>query len=217
MTDKDLAQLQLGVYGQVAVAWDYFHTGRGGDDVVYGAKVIDGVTVIALRGSVTIRDWILDLFAFAPPVSHGRLGPVHPGFLCGMEAAWASVKEHTLAPRVFIGHSLGAGRVAVLTALAALDGQAPVARVVWGEPKSGFAPLAGIIAGVPARSYRNGDGRHHDLVTDVPISFPPEDYLRSGHLIDICAAPGPEITGALGIFAWHHMPLYAEATPGVLK
>jgi hypothetical protein len=181
--------------------------------VVYGAKVVDGVTVIALRGSVTFRDWVRDLFAFACPVTHSRLGPVHPGFLYGMESAWADIQAHTSGPRVFIGHSLGAGRAAVLTALAALEGQAPVARVVWGEPKSGFAPMAGLIAGVPARSYRNGDGRHHDLVTDVPISFPPEDYLRSGHLIDICAVPEAAEVASLGIFAWHHMPLYAAATP----
>jgi hypothetical protein len=129
-----------------------------------------------------------------------------------MDATWAEIKATTTGPYRVIGHSLGAGRAAILCGLMIADGAMPVERVVWGEPLSGFDRLAKLIAPIPARSYRNGDGRLlHDRVTDVPFSFPPEEFVRASTLIDVCAPPDGPIIARLGVFSWHHMALYLEA------
>lgn len=214
MTDRDLARIQAGVYernDESHIGWDDFERGDGDSGICWGCKVVGGVSVIALRGSVTFVDWIRDLWAFAPPFQHGVLGPVHPGFFCGMAVAWDQIRKRTKGPRVVIGHSLGAARAAVLCGLMVLDHEIPLARVVWGEPKPGFRKLADLIRSIPGRSYRNGDGgRHHDLVTDVPLSFPPEEYVRCGKLIDVQQVP---TDWSWGMFSWHSMSLYCQGTP----
>lgn len=213
MTDFGLAQIELGIYGKRTVAWDYHSDGQRSDSVVWGAvRGTDGVTTIALRGSIVLIDWIRDVMAFADPCQHGVLGPVHIGFSLGMEATWAEIKATTHGPYRVIGHSLGAARAAILTGLMVADGATVVERVVWGEPLSGFQQLATLIAKVPARSYRNGDLKYlHDRVTDFPYSFPPEEYVRASPLIDVTVAPGASLLSKLGLFSWHHMDLYAAA------
>src|SRR5579859_421945 len=140
MTDHDLAQIQLAIYADAPPSPDYWsHLGTG--DMVYGIRRAEyaehgSVDVICFRGSVTFKDWLLDFAAFADPFIHSGLGPVHPGFYAGMDIAWQQIRAISRAPRIVIGHSLGAARAAVLTGLMVLDGQAPVQRVVWGEPKS---------------------------------------------------------------------------------
>jgi surfactin synthase thioesterase subunit len=107
-----------------------------------------------------------------------RIGHVHSGFYAGMEHMWADLKPMLSQPAIITGHSLGAARADVLTALMTVDSVLPVARVVFGEPKPGLLDLAKLITGIPGRSYRNGDDTHHDLITDVPFSFPPEQYVH---------------------------------------
>lgn len=217
MSDYDLAQLELGIYGVVPAAWDFYSDGMESDSVVWAAvRGADGITTIVLRGSIVLKDWIRDVMVFADPLSHNVLGPVHLGFYQGMDATWAEIKATTKGPYRIIGHSLGAGRSAILTGLMVADGIVPVERVVWGEPLSGFQHLANLISKVPTRSYRNGDGRLlHDHVTDVPFSFPPEEFVRASALIDVCAPPSGSLIARLGVFAYHHMPLYADAMKGV--
>jgi hypothetical protein len=82
---------------------------------------------------------------------------------------------------------------------------------VFGEPKPGLLDLAKLITGIAGRSYRNGDNTHHDLITDVPFSFPPEQYVHPTPIIPVCGRPaGVEFTD-LGVFAWHHIGLYETA------
>jgi hypothetical protein len=69
------------------------------------------------------------------------------------------------------GHSRGAGRTSIFCGLAVVAGTIPVGRVVFGEPRPGFQPLAHLIAAIKqSRSYSNGKvvTFEHDCVTDMP-------------------------------------------------
>ncbi len=217
ITDARIAELLEDLYapdvlGHTSAPVDYFAPGEGPSGICWASKRIDGVTVILLRGSVTLWDWLTDVMALATvPYHHETLGPTHPGFTLGMDRCWRDIKANTQGPYIIAGHSLGAGRAAILTGLMLESGVTPLARVVFGEPKPGFAPLASYIQGVSGRSYRNGDASHHDLVTDVPIRFPPEEYVHPSPLIEVCAPPVGYILERMGLFAWHHMGLYSSA------
>ena len=168
------------------------------------------------RAIGTDLDFWRDLHAVADPFCHVGLGPVHPGFLAGMDAAWAGIRQHTSGPRIVIGHSLGAARAAVLAGLMVLDHQPPVARVVWGEPLSGFQCLAELIKEISTRSYRNGDRFEHDPVTDVPVPLGAERYARASPLVDICVQPAFGFSldwHHIRPIGWHDMVLYAKGTP----
>ena len=67
--------------------------------------------------------------------------------------------------------------------LMVLDGKPPVRRLCFGEPRPGFPQAAGIIANVRSRSYRNANGRAHDLATDVPFTSWIEDYVHPTPLV----------------------------------
>lgn len=216
ISDAEIAALCAGIYaypGQPGVVWDHYDAGESGDRVCWALKRVPGTVVLVFRGSVTWLDWLRDLTAIADPFHHDDVGPVHPGFLSGMRTVERELgglvsKDEQL---VIAGHSLGAGRAAILTGLLVVDGWKPLARVVFGEPKPGFAQLGQLIAGVPGRSYRNGDATSHDLVTDVPFSMPPEEYVHPTPIIPVVAKPVPGLFGQFGAFAWHHMPLYQQA------
>jgi hypothetical protein len=64
---------------------------------------------------------------------------------------------------------------------------------------------------VPGFSYRNGDARHHDLVADVPFSFPPLQYVHPTPIIEVCCRPSGPLFQRLGAFAYHHVELYVAA------
>lgn len=212
ITDQDCARLNVGIYeyaGQPPIAWDAFDRGETSDGICWGLKRFGDIDAIVLRGSSTFQDWMRDLGHFAIADDVPGLGLVHPGFVEGMAAAYARIKPLLREQVVITGHSLGAGRAAILCGIMCDDGRSPQRRVVFGEPKSGFQQLADLIGAVPSMSYRNGNGKHHDLVTDVPFSFPPENYVRSGHTTEVRADPPPN--DSWGIFCWHHMMLYAKA------
>lgn len=212
--DRDIARLCSAIYDHPvddSVTWDHLDTGAT-DGICWGVKRIGDVDVIVFRGSVTIEDWLRDICGFADPFRHDHLGPVHPGFLLGLEQVWAEAKAR-LGPRVIVGgHSLGAGRAAILAGMMVLDMWSPVAIVTFGEPKPGFQKLADLVGGcVPGRVYCNGAGEQHDLVTDVPFSLPPEDYVHSRAMTIVHEAPSPAEKSGLGIFSFHHMRLYEAA------
>jgi len=206
----DLAQLQLGIYGTIPIAWDY-STGPAARVVWAAKKGADGVTDIVFRGSQNMNDWLCDVNALST-VNVPGMGRVHPGFYDSMQWVWQDVQARTQAPRRFSGHSLGAARATILTGLAVLDHHDPVARVCWGEPKSGFAEMAQLISIVPARSYRNSaerGSRHHDPVTDVPCFLPNFEYVHACTLTDVCVPPVGK--SEWDLLAWHPMELYARS------
>jgi hypothetical protein len=72
-----------------------------------------------------------------------------------------------------------------MAALMMVDGVPPVARVVFGEPKPGLLDFTRLIAGIAGRSYSNGDSKHHDWITDLPLSF----YLGRDCWLYRCVGP----------------------------
>jgi hypothetical protein len=213
ISDLDCARLCAQIYQpDAAKLFDVFDAGED-DGVCWGIKRTDTEDVIVFRGSKTIPDWIKDLIALATPFSHHVFGPVHPGFLLGMDKALSDIQPLLRSlPRVCSGHSLGAGRGTLCTALLKTVGLQVARRVNFGEPKPGFSRLADFIADTPAASYRTGnvDGNlaSHDLVTDVPFSFPPEEYIHPNPLIHLEAKP---LTNDWGPFSYHHIGLYVTA------
>jgi hypothetical protein len=213
-TDLDIVALCDGIYaypGDAPVAWDQFDTGQHGDNddgICWALKHLDGYDVLVFRGSTTMQDWIRDFRALAIPT---RIGMVHAGFFSGMEHAWRDIRPLLKQPTIVTGHSLGAGRAAIMTGLMKADGMPPVARVVFGEPKPGLQSFAQFIADVPGRSYRNGDYAHHDLITDVPFSFPPLQYMHPTPVIEVTALPDLPEYQQWGVFAWHNIKLYVAA------
>lgn len=187
--------------------FDHFDAGED-DGVCWALKRLPDFDLVVLRGSVTGLDWIRDLRALA---IRTRIGHVHNGFHAGMEHVWRDLRPLINQPCIVTGHSLGAARAAILTALMVVDGMPPIARVVFGEPKPGMIDLAEILKAVPGRSYRNGGDLHHDLVCDVPLSFPPLQYVHPTPVIPVCCRPHGEEFEEQGIFAWHHIELYETA------
>ena len=209
ISNRRAAELCSDLYS-APTAFPVFDAGAD-DGICWAISREDDTDVIVLRGSVTFQDWVRDLLAFANPYASRRLGPVHAGFYLGLDNAWTDMKPFLRhdAPLAITGHSLGAARASLLTGIALQDGYNPAARIVFGEPKPGFAQLAAYIAPVPAWSYRNGNGVHHDIVTDVPFTLPPADYVHPTKLLSVCAEP-PE-RDQFGVFAWHSMSLYLKA------
>ena len=191
----------------------------GADDDVPGRS--DGHCDRGDRGHSAIRsDGSLVFLALAirelmPASAPSCIGTVHAGFFAGMQRMWSELRSMLdLKAKVIVGgHSLGAARAGDLTGLMVLDNRAPIARVVFGEPKPGYMDLAKLIELVPGRSYRNGDQKHHDLVTDVPFSFPPFQYVHPTPIIPVLEMPSADGFSSMGVFAYHHTQLYAKATP----
>jgi hypothetical protein len=215
-SDALIVSLCADIYNPVALidrTWDHFDLGAD-DGVCWGLKKLDGYDAVIFRGSITLQDWLRDLFVLPLPAMlplSTRIGHVHAGFYLGMEHVWQELRPMVSQPVVIGGHSLGAARASDLCALMVVDGVTPAARVVFGEPKPGLIDLAEIIKDVPARSYRNGDKLHHDLVTDVPMTFPPHQFVHPTPIVPVCAEPTGDLFSRLGAFAYHHIQLYQAA------
>ena len=144
-----------------------------------------------------------------------RSAPAIPGFFWACTSCGRKSKPRHSGHGLSRGTVLGAGisRACVLTGIMVLDGNAPhKARLASANRNPASQSWRrSLNVAVPAASYRNGDAEHHDLVTDVPATFPPEEYVHPCPLTMVTAIPGPEITQTYGVFSWHHAGLYAEA------
>lgn len=205
----DLLIEQYGYSGSGPSSFDFFEPGQGDSGICWSAKRIDGVTHIQLRGSRTLKDWFRDFIAVVNPFDHSFMGPVHTGFALGMDRCWAQIQKETIGPYYIEGHSLGGGRVPILIALMIESGVMPLGYTTFGQPRPGFQKLADICKAVPGRNYRNGDGFHHDYVTDFPVHIEPLFlYVHPAPMIVINCPPVPE---TLSVFGRHHMGLYRQA------
>ena len=213
ITDRAIAELCGALYaypGNPPMTWDHYDPGEY-DGVCWALKRIDDTDVIVLRGSTTQADWIHDAETWSEPVENEKFGPVHYGFSCGMERVWHDAQKVLRGVKVLVsGHSLGAGRACILTAIMVSEGWAPNARICFGEPRPGYAQLGEFIKDVPARSYRNAGTWGHDLVTDVPFTLPEFPFVHPMPLIDIDVPPDQEIVSRWSVFAGHHLPLYVR-------
>ena len=214
ISDADIATLCCGIYdypGAEPVAWDHLDTGEKDDGVCWGVVKHSEADVIVLRGSTTLWDWVRDFSFVGDPLAHRDLGQVHYGFTFGVPEMWDEAKQIVGKNVIVAGHSLGAARADVLTALMVLDGNPPMATVVFGEPMPGYKSFCDIISPYPRRSYCNRDSNGHDSVTDVPFAdflFP---YTRPSPLIYVSASPDQNLRERWKCFAMHHMTLYVKA------
>lgn len=215
LTVKDCAELNLGIYGQLAapVTWDYLDDGSADDGIYWGFKeVAPGVLVPVFRGSDSPEDWLRDLMILRKPWGAPRIGPVHPGMYQGMERVWAEFAlmikaTDRIAPT---GHSLGAPRSRYLSALMTVDGRPPTAMVRFASPRPGYQQLIDVCAPVPDFSFRNVDAaRDVDDVTRVPFYLPGFLYVDAAATSLTVTPEGP----AIDVFRLHHMALYAGAAP----
>jgi Lipase (class 3) len=170
-----------------------------------------GCDVLVFRSSTTFEDWRRDFDAWADPLGLSKLGPVHPGFLLGLDQVLEEYRQKGSGKLFVAGHSLGAGRALVFCGLAVVAGIIPVGRIVFGEPRPGFQPLAHLIAAIrESRSYRNGKFGtfEHDYVTDVPYRIGPLQYVHPIALTDVSALPVsalPPTQDEWGIFSYHQI------------
>ena len=215
VSERDIANLCRDIYpgGLPASAWDLLEVPVTG--VAFGLKDFGNAVALIFRGSTTIEDWLRDAEATADPFEHGGLGPVHPGFFAGLPELWVRLKPRLNKPCIVAGHSLGAARTSLFTGLMILDNQPPVRRLCFGEPRPSFPKAAQIIATARGRSYFNGNGRAHDMVTDVPFTTFIEDYVHATPLVPVTATPTDSDVTKLHMFAWHAMHLYASITPEI--
>lgn len=208
-SDAELAQLACVAIYSPTVATDgvFEHIDTGPDDgVFWGLYRGDGFDVPTFRGSHEMLDWRRD--ARAQPML-SRIGTVHSGFYAGLEKCWAEMRPLIKQPVYLTGHSLGASRATQMTAIMVVDKMPPVARVVFGEPKAGFADLAAIVNTVPGRSYRNSYAVFHDEITDEALI--PLDYIHPTPPISIPCEPTGNLLARFGFFALHHGPVYKAA------
>jgi len=215
ISDALCASLCQDIYSPTALIGEWDHFDLGADDgVCWALKKIDGYDIVVFRGSITAQDWLRDVYVLpfgqVSPLKT-RIGHVHAGFFLGMEHMWGELLPMLGNPVIVTGHSLGAARAAILTALMVTDGHPPQARVVFGEPKPGLIDLADLIKDIPARSYRNGDATYHDVVTDVPMTLPPQQFVHPTPIVPVCAEPTGDLFSRLGAFAYHHIQLYVAA------
>jgi len=211
ISDLQIVNLLIAQYQDPAKGFDVSDPGVGPSGICWSSVNVSGTTVICLRGSKTFWDWFKDFIALATPYDHETLGPTHPGFTLGMDRCWRDIKASTTGPYVIAGHSLGGGRASILTGLMLEDNVHPLSRVTFGEPKPGFSQLAQYISSVPARAYRNGDGHHHDMVTDFPLTISMEEYTHPTPLIELSATPSDQHEALFGMFKFHHISLYGAA------
>lgn len=219
VTPLQAIQAVWDLYGYSASApttkWAYV-TSPSDCPIYYGVAEIDDTVLVTFRGSTVISDFIRDMEVLADPLDHGLLGPVHPGAWAGMER----VLEDTIFKRYppqsvqFTGQSLGAMRATLATAWAvATYGPVIKPRIVFGEPKSGFAKSAAL-ADVPGSiSYWNKPSALvFDLVYWLPATVFPELYTHKTEPTLVNYAPdgtGPDMFW--GIFAPHYSGYYLKA------
>jgi triacylglycerol lipase len=136
---------------------------------------LDDCTVIAFRGTSSLRDWITDAEFPLRPMT-GSNGRVHEGFLNALNNILAmmiarllpdGVDKARLKPIVITGHSLG-GSLAALCAYCLNDLGLPIHSVyTFGQPRTGDAKFAQAYnAELGDRTFRLVN--QNDIVPRVP-------------------------------------------------
>lgn len=194
------------------IQWSYFQLGSGFDGVCFGVVQTDESDDVTFRGTADLAEWIDDFDFVEAPIVDPKLGEVHSGFLVGMPDAWQTIKSiRRPGKRLRLyGHSLGASRANVCAGLAILDGDIPDARVVFGEPYTGFASFCNVLKPIRlSASCCNGDEYGHDLVCEIPFPIPPKwPWVRPTSLLHVSESPDPN---EHSMFRYHHIQLYDEA------
>ena len=206
------ADLCVGIYaypGFPVVTWDHFDPGLD-DGVCWALKVVDGFKHVIFRGSSNLPDWLHDFDAWAMPIQHTVVGPVHPGAARGLDTVAGELCKIVSAGDWGVrGHSLGAMHASLTAAYMTVLLKPPADRIVFGEPKSGFKKACDLYRGFPGSSFCAGDTNGHDLVVNAVMTFWPEEYDRATPLVHTEVTPAPN--DPWGLFRYHHMPGYRDA------
>ena len=155
----------------VAQSYHVPATWQAGNDVRAVGTQVGDEFVVAIPGTVNLRQWMIDFSAWPKPFPF--IGTYHEGFgLWGLKLAELVLKDLPATGRiVFAGHSLGAQLAQVLAAVFAAQrgGKiAPMRVVTFGCPRGAFmgnVTAGGFVrSGLEAASYRNCG----DPVCEVP-------------------------------------------------
>jgi Lipase (class 3) len=213
LTDKDCVDACASIYDP-ASKWDR----------LWSAGIYAGIrgNILCFRGSVTLDDWLDD--ADAAPFNDPDLGGVHAGFFLNLKEFHSEICQYLGPHPVIVGHSLGAARAALFSALLAAKGHPPAAAILFGCPRPGFLKAIRYMTEFPMRSYKN----RCDPVTDVPLPFYPDfPYMDAPGRIQVNATdddiaeleadpkPWADFEGFLEhiTFRDHHIELYQRVTP----
>lgn len=182
ISDLEIARLCSAIYTDTSV-FDYIDDGSK-TGIFFGIKKLPDNDVIILRGSVDKEDWLRDFEAV--PVFEYGLGYVHEGFNLNLANAHQEINGLVRPHPIIGGHSLGAGRAALLAGRMAIYNNSPSHVVLLGCPRAGCQALITATQGVPINSYKN----RLDPVTDVPPSLPTfpcvdiRDFIRVDGMVD---------------------------------
>jgi hypothetical protein len=136
-------------------------------DVHATISMINGVNIIAFRGSSDLTAWWRDFFILGEATwGHPELGLVHAGMFGDvLQVIDAIDNDVGAAPIAITGHSKGGGEAQILAAVR-LSRKRPVFQVTtFGAPRVGH--LGGWLGTIPGNDYRNAD----DPVPTVPGIF----------------------------------------------
>ncbi len=133
------------------------------NDVVGGIKYIGNDTVLVMRGSDDVEDWLRDLSVWPDWTNDGV---VDAGFADGLGGFIGVVKPAIKGNLILTGHSLGGARCCIIaTRIKASQ------MILFGCPRVGLDDFKECVvkSGVDIQSYRNGD----DPVPLVPPYYEP--------------------------------------------
>ena len=136
-----------------------------------------GFSVLVFRGTMSTKQWLLNLSTIPVPWDEGCY--VHQGFKFLFDEIWSKILpalEKVEGPLFFAGHSLG-GALATLAATRF----APRALYTFGSPRVGNTGFRDSMGDFP--NYRIVNG--YDVVTLLPYSvdtFAPYDFHHAGEL-----------------------------------
>lgn len=195
-TELALAQLCARLYATTAPGdWDRIWLPGDDEGVCVALARFDDWDIVIDRGSTTFQDWLRDFHALPHAVvEHPLFGPVHPGFLAGMDRSVDAVLPYLGANVICTGHSLAAARCQVRAAFMKALGHAPAFVMPIAPPRVGFQPFIDYLSGIDAIAWRNGDVHHRDLVTEVPFSLPGFPFAQRP-LTDISVPRRPTTNG----------------------
>jgi predicted lipase len=156
MTPFDAAKLCQSIYDPQTIEFDQVVTVG---EIVAGVNFLPNVTVVAFRGSCVVEDWLNDMSIW--PEHDPLFGAVADGFMDDVHEFADHIQPMIKGSLVLTGHSLGAARACILSAII------PTTQLIlFGCPKVGTTRLKYFVTKncVEILSFMN----HADLVCRLP-------------------------------------------------
>ena len=166
VSDLDLAQAALDVYHATG-SWDIYLQEGPFNSVCWGLRRVNDSFVVALRGSSTPLDWMID---FKADLVDTPLGKIHSGFASDLYPIVMILEKYKNQRLYLTGHSLGAARASVLAGLMKLNGLDVDGKATFGEPRIGLN-LSPILNITDSTRYVNRRRIEQDPVTLFPLVY----------------------------------------------